>query len=382
MAKRKKRRERGVRGEGSKTKDERRASPWRITIRYADGTSTSRYFATESEADAWHEEQKALIRAKKLPTPIPTLSAALIEYEIRHTPGAKPGSITQYQYRQTKILSLLGTDPLVTAINPTMVAGMATQMADDGLALGTIEGVISFLHGVCEDLIALGILVTNPVSAYRRIVPKRNRRGVPARKPVVLDPGHCTLLLNELEPWSYLHPFVTWLICLPFRVSELRGLRWANVQGGVISIVEQRTHARPHDPHSPKSESGIREIPITPELLALAGPRGDGLVFTNQAGGPIYDETLRTHLDKALAGLKAKGTHIPRFRVHDLRHTAASNILRLGCPLDYERALLGHAPGDITQQYARPDVETLRPHVARWIERIVKAQVDKQRKVL
>ena len=113
----------------------------------------------------------------------------------------------------------------------------------------------------------------------------------------------------------------------------------------------------------------IRDLPITAELLELARAAGGAdLVFPSKAGTPFNDRTLRKHLNDAIAAHHREhaALTIPDFRVHDFRHTCASNILRLGCSLDYERALLGHAPEHITAHYARPDAEVLRPWIERW----------------
>lgn len=275
----------------------------------------------------------------------------------------------QYIYRAGKILEILGDIP-ITHLTPTAVAGLAKKLESD-MAYGTVDGIMNYLHSVCTDLIALDELTTNPVTAYRRIIPKRARGGRPAREPVVLADHQCKALVKALYLKRGVYErFLIWLICLPLRVSELRGLRWANVdsQALTITIVEQRRAADKWTPVPPKSKSAIRVIPITPELLAFAGPRRDGtdLVFVSSVSTPLNDAPLVRRLRAVAVRHK-----LPYLRLHDLRHTAASNILRLGCPIDYERALLGHAPRDITEHYARPDAHTLRPHVARWCDYVL-----------
>lgn len=357
------RRTRGPRGEGYCTWDERRQR-WRVTVPTEAGRSLTRYFVDQGSADAWHNEQRRLIREGRAPVRPPLLSKALADYIEVHIPGTSPGTQRQYLYRSAKLLSLLG-DPVVTAVSPASVASL-DQTLRKTLADATVQGLLNLLQSVYTRLIALDIGVTkNPVSAYRAVTPRRARLGRPAREPVVLDPAHCRLLLEALDD-EPLRSFLAWLICLPFRVSELRGLRWANVQHGIIAIEEQRTHADPHAPQPPKSKSGRRKLPLSRRVQLLAGSRTDGLVFTNAVGGPVYDATIQKALKRARKRLKRRGLALPSFRVHDLRHTAASNILRLGCPIDYERALLGHAPRDITEHYARPDVEVLRPWCEQW----------------
>lgn len=53
------------------------------------------------------------------------------------------------------------------------------------------------------------------------------------------------------------------------------------------------------------------------------------LIFTHEDGRPFCAVTLYKHLKKAVAAVG-----IPEFRVHDLRHQAATNWLESGVNID------------------------------------------------
>src|SRR5260370_42528228 len=75
------------------------------------------------------------------------------------------------------------------------------------------------------------------------------------------------------------------------RASELRGLRWLDVDFGKAEIHVQQRADRYNKIDAPKSEAGDRTVPLPPPVLSalrewkLACPKGGlGLVFPNGAG--------------------------------------------------------------------------------------------------
>jgi integrase len=67
------------------------------------------------------------------------------------------------------------------------------------------------------------------------------------------------------------------------------------------------------------------------------------LVFARQDGGPIDPTVVRANLARAL-----KRAGLPRVRFHDLRHSAASNLLANGEHPRVVQDLLGHSSATIT----------------------------------
>ena len=113
----------------------------------------------------------------------------------------------------------------------------------------------------------------------------------------------------------------------------------------------------------PKTERGMRTIHLSRDTVAVlrewralqeeerkrAGDAWEetGYVFTNPLGLPIHPETLNRVLRRVCdrAGL-------PRIRVHDLRHTHATLLLRRGVPVEVVSEKLGHStPAFTLTQY-------------------------------
>lgn len=63
-----------------------------------------------------------------------------------------------------------------------------------------------------------------------------------------------------------------------------------------------------------------------------------GLVFTTSLGTPIDPRNVKRRLDALL-----KEAGMPHFRVHDIRHLAASLMLAQGVPLKVVSDILGHS---------------------------------------
>jgi len=128
----------------------------------------------------------------------------------------------------------------------------------------------------------------------------------------------------------------------PIRLSLLTGLRQSNVRNLDWSQVDLRTGSMAFT-----LKGGTRHtLPITHairQLLLRQGVKKSGRVFLYR-GQPIT--TWKTSWRKAL---KAAG--IENFRWHDLRHTAASRMVRDN-DIGEVREVLGHADIATTMRYA------------------------------
>lgn len=147
------------------------------------------------------------------------------------------------------------------------------------------------------------------------------------------------------------------------RRGEVLGLCWSNVDfaNNTIRFDQQLQRVNRDLQLGPvKTRAGQRTLPLAPvvrdELLALAATasnkpalnNGDGdgdLVFRAKLGTPI-DPHVYTRAFHELR--KKRG--LPRIRLHDLRHTAATLFKGAGVPDRDIQAILGHANVTTTQQ--------------------------------
>ncbi len=112
-------------------------------------------------------------------------------------------------------------------------------------------------------------------------------------------------------------------------------------------------------PSHPKTAAGRRSISLDPELVTLlrthrrrqaterlaAGPayQEDGYLVADELGHPYHPDNV-----SGWFAARAEQVGLPRIRLHDCRHTAASIMLAAGTPVKVVSEILGHASPAIT----------------------------------
>lgn len=115
---------------------------------------------------------------------------------------------------------------------------------------------------------------------------------------------------------------------LSLRMSEVLGLKWADVHEGYIEV----TTALVYDGYSmvekaPKTEASRRKV-LCPNLLI------EKINALPHRGDRIFQGWTTNKLSKAYARFLEKN-QLPKSRFHDLRHANASAMLMLGIPDKY-----------------------------------------------
>ncbi|UWQ95544.1 tyrosine-type recombinase/integrase [Rhodobacteraceae bacterium M385] len=146
--------------------------------------------------------------------------------------------------------------------------------------------------------------------------------------------------LNALERDGLETVFVTsafkLLILTGCRLGEIQYLEWSFVTNRYLLL--------------PDSKTGARRIPLPPaaqELLS-ALPRDPGNPFV--IAGSIPNQPV-TDLQKPWRRIRATAD-LEGVRIHDLRHTYASNAVANGMPIQMVGKLLGHTQIQTTMRYA------------------------------
>ncbi|TMV76479.1 site-specific integrase [Thioclava sp. BHET1] len=135
------------------------------------------------------------------------------------------------------------------------------------------------------------------------------------------------------------------------RASELRGLRWQDVDfdKGFIHI---RQRADAHNlMGEPKSRAGYRDIPAGPMVLnalrrwKLCCPKSDlGLVFPAPRGGVLQHTNTQSRFRKLQEQVGVK------LRWHDLRHFAVSLWIEQGFSIKEVMTFAGHSSIQMTME--------------------------------
>jgi integrase len=134
----------------------------------------------------------------------------------------------------------------------------------------------------------------------------------------------------------------------------------------------------------PKTQAGVRDIPIHAELLpklkaAQKGPFD--FVLQDTKGRPLTNITKQRMWDSfkyqmdVNMGAKRKRSAIveskmaPDFNVYCLRHTFCTDLQRAGVPINVAKELMGHANISVTANiYTHRDAKTLHDNIQKLSE--------------
>jgi integrase len=241
-------------------------------------------------------------------------------------------------------------DGLYTSLAQTRPGGRR------GLAPKTIQSIHGMLHKALADAARKGSIIRNVAD----LADPPKLSSAKKKDMRVWDGDQLRLFLDSIETHR-LHPAYYLAANTGMRRGEVLGLRWKDVdlasrrlsvRQAVISVAYDLQVA------DVKTGSGRRTIDLDnrtiavlqswrklqlEERLALGRPRDEGLVFARPEGTPIHPDLFSKTFDR----LTAK-SGLPVIRLHDLRHTHASLLLKAGVPVKVVSERLGHATPSFT----------------------------------
>ncbi len=158
------------------------------------------------------------------------------------------------------------------------------------------------------------------------------------------------------------------LTMLGLRRGEVLGLRWSDVDFEARSASIQRARVPEGGRivvNKPKTARGVRTIylpvEVVSDLVRLravqhdeqraigAGNPADGWILVDPIGRPYRPEWYGKEFRRL-----SNEAGLPRIRLHDARHTAASLLAQGGVEIGVAAALLGHDPVVYLQTYVHP----------------------------
>ena len=268
--------------------------------------------------------------------------------------SVRPKTYENYDLCVRRLLPHIGGLRL-RALTPEHIQHALGKLLVDGLAPRTVRQVHMVLRRALKQAVLWRILPSNPSDAVRP--PRADRQEIRALTEV--DVRHLLEVASETRHYA----LWVFLVTTGVRLGEALGLRWSDIE-----FAESRAHIRRALQRQrgagivfvePKTAKSRRTVPMPPQTVAVLQDHRRGqeadrrdaknkweefdLVFASAVGRPIDMNFLSLvfHRTLKLAGL-------PRHRIHDLRHTAATHLLTRHVHPKVVQELLGHSTIAIT----------------------------------
>lgn len=281
-------------------------SAWVVDYVDTKGVRRLKTFAKKKEADAFaakasveisegtHVADRDTVTVKK---------AGDLWIASGESAGLERSSINQRKrHLKIHIAPFIG-DTLLSKLSMPSIREFEDRLRAEGRSQAMIKKLLSSLGGIFSDSQERGLASRNPVRDIRgrrksdRRQEKRQKRKLKVGEDIP-TPSEAKAIIGALHGrWR---PLLLVAIFAGLRSSELRGLRWQDVDLDVRAINVTQRADEFGQIGRPKSEAGERSIPIPPMVvnalkewqLSYSRP----IAGRDDEGRPIRDTTKPTHL--------------------------------------------------------------------------------------
>ena len=345
---------------------------WIVAYRDHAGARRFKSFDKKRDADAYHKEvwvdvRRGIHTADSTSITVAEAGRQWVEGSINA--GLERATVDGYrQHLKFHIVPLIGAAKLSQLTVP------AVRLFEDRLARdrssAMVRKIVRSLGSILADAQERGLVAQNVVHSLRRNRRKdctarvdRRQRGKLKVGVHIPTPDEIRAIITHLDG-DRRRPMLLTAIFAGLRASEVRGLRWQDVdlKGAKLHVRQRVDRFGKIGPV--KSEAGERTVPIPPRLVntlrewKLAAPKSKlDLAFPTLAGTPqaLTDIVRRSFQPAQVAAgvVNAKGQ--AKYKgLHTLRHFYASWCINrekdggLELPLKMVQARLGHASIQMT----------------------------------
>ena len=275
-----------------------RKEAWIVDYTDQRGERHIRTFERKKDADAWSATAKIEVRqgthtADSASVTVAKAGELWIESAERN--GLERATIALYrQHLRDHIAPLLGNVKLSQLSAPAVRA--FEDRLGHSLSPAMVRKIRGSLSGILADAQERGLVAHNIVrdlrARRRRGKERQAERRQRGKLKVGIDipsPGEAKAIMAAARGrWR---PLLLVAIFCGLRASELRGLRWSDIDLKKGELHVRQRADRYHEIGKPKSEAGERSVPIPPKVLAelrewrFGCPKGTlGLAFPNLKG--------------------------------------------------------------------------------------------------
>ncbi|MPZ51036.1 MAG: tyrosine-type recombinase/integrase [Dehalococcoidia bacterium] len=348
---------------------------WAASISLANGKR--KHFLGHSSAEVSAKRAEALANLQKgIQPPKGNQSVAqYLDFWIRSVKSSvRPTTYQSYELNVNRLRPLIGKLRL-TNLTPAVIEQAYAALQERGLSARSVKQVHTVLHGALKKAVIWELLGRNPSEAVS--VPRPERHEMKT-----LSEAQVQKLFASTSD-DRMHALWVLLTTTSLRLGEACGLQWQDVdlergsltvrralqrQKGVgFVFVEPKTRLSRRKVHLPPGTVAVlaahRKRQLQERLMAGAYWQDQDLIFCRQNGSPLEATNLLPEFHRALA--KAE---LPKIRLHDLRHTAATLLLQMGEHPKVVQEMLGHSTITLTLDTYSHVVPSMQAEAARKMQ--------------
>lgn len=342
--------------------DGKEKTAWLVDYRDQAGKRRAKQFARKKEAEEYAARAQYEVRQGTHTHDRDSITVAIAaDLWIEAAEAERLERSTTKRYRELADLHIkpkLGALKL-TALTKPLVQDFRLELLQTK-SRAMAAKVLRALSAILSNAMEIGAINQNVAATVK--VGKLKRE---AEKIVVPDRADLKAMINAAGDTE--RPLILTAITTGLRSSELRGLRWQDIDllAGTITVRQRADQWGQIGP--PKSEAGKRTIPVPPELVSelkawkLRSPLSSlGLAFSSSTGTPLrHNNMLRRmffplqvraglgvpKLDakrKPLVDADGQPVLTGKYAFHSLRHAAASGWIESNIDLKRLQVWIGH----------------------------------------
>ncbi|MEX2624234.1 MAG: site-specific integrase [Acidimicrobiia bacterium] len=252
------------------------------------------------------------------------------------------------------------------------------------LAPKTVLEVHLIIRGALNDAVKRGLVSRNVALVAH--APKL--RSIPKVEPQAWNAQQLQAFLQTAAGHRLFPAF--WVLAFTgMRRSELLGLRWddvdlkrarVSVNRGLVAVAYELHESRGKTPNSRRAidldETTLGVLKAWRDWQSAeqgaAGVESEGWVFTNTDGKPVHPHSISQTFERI-----ANRACLPRIRLHDIRHTHGTLLIKAGIPVKVVSERLGHANPAFTIDTYQHVLPGMQAEAARTFEQLIKVKPDK-----
>jgi integrase len=324
---------------------------WIVDYIDQDGDRHIETFQRKKDAEAHHDKVRLDVRRGVHTAPSKSITVAeAAEAWIKRVEaeGRERGTLAQYrQHVKLHIAPRIGRLKLAH-LTPARVEGFRDDLVANlsrPMARKVLTSLKSLLKAAKHAHVAADVSVGRSKRAERRLEVGRDIP-TPAEVKRIIEAAKSSPRMSAL--------LLTAALC-GLRASELRGLRWSDVDFRAGELHVRQRADRYNAIGQPKSASSTRTVPLPPEVVAalkvwrLACPKGElDLAFPSAVGTIQYHRNMLDTLAPVLLVAGVVRGKKPKYGLHAFRHFFASWCINRRAdggrelPAKVVQGLLGH----------------------------------------